>query len=92
MRQTKALEILKYIRDNQPCRAKDICEGVNLELRHIPKDRWNSGPQDYYVGWSGQRVNLTSWSEYDPREPRIKLVDRKYRLTEAGRKYIKAHS
>jgi len=55
---SKTKRILEYIRDNQPCKATDICEAI-LEKRVLQKCCENGGEYFYYPGWSGFREYLT---------------------------------
>ena len=95
---TKTQKILEYIRDNEPCRAKDICEAV-LEKRTLPKESYNietkkyikTGEYSYYVGWSGFRISLAqNWGWHsDKSKALIKLTKKGYILTKLGEKRVK---
>jgi len=84
MRKTKTRKILEYIKANQPCKAKAICEAL-FEKRHMSKQFFNTKAYDYYVGWSGYRVFLTRWGyNADKSKIAIKLTKDGYVLTKYG--------
>jgi len=86
---TKTRRILEYIRDNQPCRAKDICEAI-LKRRYMKANRYTKRTYFYYPGWSGFRAYLTAWGYQNKlREKAIRLSKAGYVLTAYGRKLLK---
>jgi len=89
MEKTKVIQILEYIRDNQPCRAVDICEAV-LQRRQMPAtgSLYSMRAYSYFPGWSGFRVYLTqNWGwDQNPKKALIKLTKLGYILTKLGQK------
>ena len=89
MSKTRVRRILEYLRDNEPCKAKEICEKF-FYIRILQHPDNPDKEYSYYPSWSGTRNHLTkAWALEDKSKQSIKLTSDGYVLTSYGRELLK---